>query len=48
MITGDISDRWLVSRKWVYVLCELDGNIVLCDWDTDAGVLSPRQSICKN
>jgi 6-phosphogluconolactonase (cycloisomerase 2 family) len=33
------------NGKWVYVLCELDGNVVLCDWDTDAGVLSPRQSI---
>lgn len=27
------------------MLCELDGNVVLCDWDTDAGKLSPRQSI---
>jgi 6-phosphogluconolactonase len=33
------------NGKWVYVLCELDGNVVLCDWDTDAGTLSPRQSI---
>lgn len=33
------------GRQWVYVLCELDGNVVMCDWDTDAGSLSPRQSI---
>ena len=33
------------NGKWVYVLCELDGNVVLCDWDDAAGTLSPRQSI---
>jgi 6-phosphogluconolactonase (cycloisomerase 2 family) len=33
------------NGKYVYILCELDGNVVLCDWDSDAGTLSPRQSI---
>ena len=33
------------NGKWVYVLCELDGNVVLCDWHSHAGRLSPRQTI---
>ena len=33
------------NGKWVYVLCELDGNVVVCDWDSAAGTLVPRQSI---
>ena len=29
------------TRPWVYVLCELDGNIVGCEWDAEAGLLTP-------
>uniref|UniRef100_A0A7S4VAR3 6-phosphogluconolactonase n=1 Tax=Alexandrium monilatum TaxID=311494 RepID=A0A7S4VAR3_9DINO len=33
------------QKPWVYVLCELDGNVVVCDWDDKEGRLSPKQSI---
>mmetsp|Transcript_86265 Transcript_86265/g.279283 ORF Transcript_86265/g.279283 Transcript_86265/m.279283 type:complete len:379 (-) Transcript_86265:76-1212(-) len=33
------------NGRWVYVLCELNGNLVVCDWDAEAGSLTPKQSI---
>lgn len=33
------------SGKWVYVLCELDGNLVVCDWDAANGQLLVKQSM---
>ena len=41
----DVGTQATLYPNSVYVLCELDGNVVLCDWDSDAGTLSPRQSI---
>ncbi|EOD14345.1 hypothetical protein EMIHUDRAFT_451784, partial [Emiliania huxleyi CCMP1516] len=29
------------AKPWVYVLCELDGNIVGCRWDAEQGRLTP-------
>mmetsp|Transcript_152562 Transcript_152562/g.489258 ORF Transcript_152562/g.489258 Transcript_152562/m.489258 type:complete len:341 (+) Transcript_152562:55-1077(+) len=34
------------SGRWVYILCELDGCLVVCDWDAEAGRLSPKQTLC--
>lgn len=32
------------SGKWVFVLCELDGQVVTCDWDGASGRLTPKSS----
>mmetsp|Transcript_67374 Transcript_67374/g.170975 ORF Transcript_67374/g.170975 Transcript_67374/m.170975 type:complete len:393 (-) Transcript_67374:24-1202(-) len=34
------------SGRWVYILCELDGCLVVCDWDAEVGKLSPKQTLC--
>jgi len=31
--------------NWAYILCELDGNIMVCDWDPGVGQLKEKQSI---
>jgi len=33
------------NGRWVYLMCELDGNVVVCDWDAAAGTLAPKQTI---
>lgn len=32
------------TGRWVYVLCELDGQVVTCDWDGVAGRLTRKAS----
>lgn len=33
------------NGRWVYVLCELDGNLVVCDWSAEEGRLTVKQSL---
>ena len=33
------------SGKLVFVLCELDGEVVTCGWDAQAGELTVRSSV---
>jgi len=33
------------NGMWVYVLCELDGNLVFCEWDSEEGRLSAIQTV---
>jgi len=33
------------NGRWVYVLCELDGNMVVCDWSATKGQLSLKQTL---